>query len=250
MKAVIWTDVFQAVVMLTGTFAILIQGTVRVGGPTQVWNMAAFGGRLNFFNFDPDPRVRHTFWNLFVASFIRSFGLFFNQNTVQRIASTKSLEDAKRMIRISAPCLLFTGCVVAYEGVVVYSYFNHKGCDPLASKQISNPNQLVPFTVMDMFSNVPGMPGLFLASLFSASLSTLSSGLASLAALTWADIVHPLIGEISEVKATVIIKFIDEDSDQTKHPMCLPQDEDSDQAKHPMCLPQDEGSDQTKHPMC
>ncbi|GFR88092.1 sodium-coupled monocarboxylate transporter 1, partial [Elysia marginata] len=59
---------------------------------------------------------------------------------------------------------------------------------------------------MDIFAKLPGMPGLFLASLFSASLSTLSSGLSSLAALTWADIFKPLIGDISEIKATVIIK--------------------------------------------
>ena len=30
--------------------------------------------------------------------------------------------------------------------------------------------QVIPYTVMDIFSNLPGMPGLFLASLFSASL--------------------------------------------------------------------------------
>ena len=31
-------------------------------------------------------------------------------------------------------------------------------------------HQIVPFAVMDIFKSLPGMPGLFLASLFSASL--------------------------------------------------------------------------------
>ncbi|GFR80272.1 sodium-coupled monocarboxylate transporter 1 [Elysia marginata] len=129
------------------------------------------------------------------------------------------------MLRLVAPAFLITLCLACYEGAVAYSYYQVKGCDPLASKQISNPNQagrlelillpsmitmfdlgLVPFIVMDIFAKLPGMPGLFLASLFSASLSTLSSGLSSLAALTWADIFKPLIGDISEIKATVIIK--------------------------------------------
>lgn len=47
MKAVIWTDVFQILVMLSGFIAILIQGTVAVGGPTRVFEIAYNGSRLN-----------------------------------------------------------------------------------------------------------------------------------------------------------------------------------------------------------
>ncbi|RUS90993.1 hypothetical protein EGW08_001210 [Elysia chlorotica] len=206
LKAVIWTDVFQALVMFSGIFSILIKGTIDVGGPKKVWDIASAGGRMNFFNFDPDPSVRHTFWNLFLGSVIRGFGLGFNQSTVQRISSTKTVGQAKRMLLIVAPTFLITLVLASYEGIVAYSYFQVKGCDPLASKQIANPNQLVPFIVMEIFGKLPGMPGLFLASLFSASLSTLSSGLSSVAALTWSDILHPRLGDISEVKATIIIK--------------------------------------------
>ena len=38
--------------------------------------------------------------------------------------------------------------------------------------------------------------------------STLSSGLASCAALVWTDVVHPMVGEISENKSTVILKVL------------------------------------------
>ncbi|KAH9512752.1 Sodium-dependent multivitamin transporter [Bulinus truncatus] len=182
LKAVIWTDVFQAVVMFTGIFAILIKGTIDAGGPKAVWEIAEEGGRLNFLNFDPDPRTRHTFWNLFVGNIIRTFGLGFNQSTIQRISSTRTQKEAKRMLLICAPCFLI-------------------------SLALTDPNQIIPLIVMDIFTYLPGMPGLFLASLFSASLSTLSSGLSSLSALLWADIVHPLIGpKITESKATLIAK--------------------------------------------
>ncbi|KAK7480608.1 hypothetical protein BaRGS_00028184, partial [Batillaria attramentaria] len=66
---------------------------------------------------------------------------------------------------------------------------------------------IIPFTVMDIFNRLPGMPGLFLASLFSASLSTLSSGLSSLSALLWTDVIKPRIGDVSEFKATFIAKI-------------------------------------------
>lgn len=54
-KAVIWTDVFQIVVMFSGFVAIYIHGTVLVGGPAAVLEIANNGSRLNF-----DEYVRTT----------------------------------------------------------------------------------------------------------------------------------------------------------------------------------------------
>ncbi|NXS76674.1 SC5A5 protein, partial [Pandion haliaetus] len=48
MKAVIWTDVFQVFVMLSGFIAIIIRGMLLVGGPTRVLGIAANGSRVNF----------------------------------------------------------------------------------------------------------------------------------------------------------------------------------------------------------
>lgn len=48
MKAVIWTDVFQTCVMLLGFLAIYIHGTILVGGPGKVLEIANNGSRFNF----------------------------------------------------------------------------------------------------------------------------------------------------------------------------------------------------------
>ncbi|XP_060082496.1 sodium-coupled monocarboxylate transporter 1-like [Ylistrum balloti] len=207
LKAVIWTDVFQAFVMYTGMAAILIKGTMDAGGIKETWRIANENGRINLFNFDPDPRVRHTFWNLFVGSLIRGFGLLFNQSTIQRVSATPTVRDAKKMLLITTPSFSITLTCAAIEGIVVYAYYHSKGCDPLRSKQLTNPNQLIPFMVMDIFENIPGMPGLFMASLFSASLSTLSSGLSSMSALLYTDIIQPHTKPMSQLKATIIAKL-------------------------------------------
>ena len=47
MKAVIWTDMFQVVVMLTGFWVILARGTMLVGGPRQVLELAQNHSRIN-----------------------------------------------------------------------------------------------------------------------------------------------------------------------------------------------------------
>lgn len=47
MKAVIWTDVFQGVVMLAGLTTIIVVGTVKVGSLSAVFHTAYKGHRLD-----------------------------------------------------------------------------------------------------------------------------------------------------------------------------------------------------------
>lgn len=49
MKAVIWTDTFQILVLYTAVTAILIKGTIDVGGFGTVWSRNAENSRGNFF---------------------------------------------------------------------------------------------------------------------------------------------------------------------------------------------------------
>ena len=49
-----------------------------------------------YFSFDPDPTVRHTFWNLLIGRIFRGFGLIFNQSSIQRISATPTLEAATK----------------------------------------------------------------------------------------------------------------------------------------------------------
>uniref|UniRef100_K1RV70 Sodium-dependent multivitamin transporter n=1 Tax=Magallana gigas TaxID=29159 RepID=K1RV70_MAGGI len=140
-KAVIWTDVFQSVVMFMGIFAILIKGTMVAGGISKVVESNKDSGRLDMFDFDPDPTIRHTFWSLVVGGCIRMVGLNIGQTTIQRIVSTPTQRDAIRVLYLAGPAFFITLTLATLEGAVAYGYFTTLGCDPLKSKQISNPNQ-------------------------------------------------------------------------------------------------------------
>lgn len=48
LKAVIWTDVIQAIMMVTGFFAVIIQGSINHGGFGNIWKAAEEGGRIDF----------------------------------------------------------------------------------------------------------------------------------------------------------------------------------------------------------
>lgn len=42
----IWTDVFQTVVMFAGQLAVIVVGTSQAGGIEQVWKKAINGSRI------------------------------------------------------------------------------------------------------------------------------------------------------------------------------------------------------------
>jgi len=60
-------------------------------------------------------------------------------------------------------------------------------CDPLISGRICKADQLVPLFVSEEFKNIPGLTGFFIAGLMSGSLSTISTAINSLAAVTLED---------------------------------------------------------------
>lgn len=58
---------------------------------------------------------------------------------------------------------------------------------------------------MDIFKNLPGMPGLFVAGIFSAALSSLSSALNSLTAIALEDFIKPRI-QLTEWQTNIFMR--------------------------------------------
>jgi sodium-coupled monocarboxylate transporter 8/12 len=74
---------------------------------------------------------------------------------------------------------------------------------------IEKSDQLMPYFVMDELKMYPGVPGLFVACVFSASLSTLSSGFNALATVTWDDFLkNTKLADMSEWKIKLSCKLI------------------------------------------
>ena len=97
MKAVIWTDVFQAGVMVLGLIVVLIVGAVELGGFTNIFDIAKKGQRSKVFDFNPDPRIRNTFWTLAIGGAFTAMPVWtVSQTAVQRFLSAKSLKTAQR----------------------------------------------------------------------------------------------------------------------------------------------------------
>ena len=48
LKAMIWTDVFQALTMLAGFLSVVIKGSADSGGFLKAWQTCAERGRIDF----------------------------------------------------------------------------------------------------------------------------------------------------------------------------------------------------------
>ncbi|XP_074082785.1 sodium-coupled monocarboxylate transporter 1-like [Macrotis lagotis] len=196
-KAVVWIHVFQVGIKIAGFLSVIIQGTVVQGGITNILNDSYHGGRLNFWDFNPNPLQRYTFWTIIIGGSITWLTIYgINPAQVQRYNACKNRFQAKLSLYIN---LIGCWAILTFTtlcGLVLYSRYHD--CDPWTAKKISAPDQLMPYLVMDILQDFPGLPGLFVACVYSATLSTVSASVNALAAVTISDIVRPYCPSLSE----------------------------------------------------
>ncbi|XP_027480086.1 sodium-dependent multivitamin transporter isoform X4 [Zalophus californianus] len=207
LKAVIWTDVFQTLVMFLGQLVVIIVGSVKVGGLGHVWKVASQHGRISGIVLDPDPFVRHTFWTLAFGGVFMMLSLYgVNQAQVQRYLSSRTEKAAVLSCYAVFPCQQLVLCMSCLIGLVMFVYYQEY---PMSTQQAqAAPDQFVLYFVMDLLKDLPGLPGLFVACLFSGSLSTISSAFNSLATVTMEDLIRPWFPQFSEVQAIMLSRIL------------------------------------------
>ncbi|XP_045236744.1 sodium/iodide cotransporter [Macaca thibetana thibetana] len=205
MKAVVWTDVFQVVVMLSGFWVVLARGVMLVGGPRQVLTLAQNHSRINMMDFNPDPRSRYTFWTFMVGGTLVWLSMYgVNQAQVQRYVACRTEKQAKLALLINQVGLFLIVSSAACCGIVMFVFYTD--CDPLLLGRISAPDQYMPLLVLDIFEDLPGVPGLFLACAYSGTLSTASTSINAMAAVTVEDLIKPRLQNLAPRKLVIISK--------------------------------------------
>ena len=190
LKAVIWTDVLQSGVTLLALLAVLIKGTYDVGGPAEVVRRSIAGERLEAPNFDPNPTLRHSFWIMLLGAPVWVCeGIACSQDMVQRFLALPTLNDARKALKGFVIGWIGINATFFMLGLLVYATYHE--CDPLTAQLVKAKDQLLPLFVMETFAAYPGMTGVFVAGIFSAALSSLSSALNALSAITLEDFFKP-----------------------------------------------------------
>ncbi|XP_053994281.1 sodium-coupled monocarboxylate transporter 2-like [Hylaeus volcanicus] len=207
LKAVVWADTVQMTVTVGSLFAVLILGIVSVGGVTEIWKKAEEGSRIVFWNMDPSLDIRNSFWGMSVGMTVTWIsGLGINQVSMQRFLAVPNIREAHKTIGFMAVCLIIIKWISVFTGLIMFARY-HK-CDPISTHVISRSDQLLPYYVLDVAANIPGLPGLFLAGLVSAGLSAMSAALNTVAGTIYEDFIDPWLPENNnkETRAANIMK--------------------------------------------
>ena len=185
MKAVIWTDVIQFFVLFGGQALIVVAALVKIpGGWSEIAQVAAANGQpLPLATLDPSVRIT---WPgvLLAAALLLLVQMATDQVAVQRYMTARDLRTARRALWLKLAATLPVLALFYGTGVVLRAFYNHAP-DPLATKLISSADQILPYFVVN---ELPcGLPGVLIAAILGASMSTCSAGLNSLASATMVD---------------------------------------------------------------
>jgi SSS family solute:Na+ symporter len=184
MKAVIWTDVAQLLLYLTGsavTFFVLLH---RIpGGWHEVTQIAAAAGdKLRLWDFSLSLTTKYTFWSgLIGGAFLTMASHGTDQTIVQRLLAARNEADSRRALLGSGVIILMQFTVFLLIGVLLFAFAQHT---PLLAVGERTDRILPLFLVREM---PVGLAGLLLASIIAVAMSNASGSLNSLAASSVLD---------------------------------------------------------------
>lgn len=197
MKAVIWTDVIQFLVLFggMGLAAILIIFEVPGGvagmframheaGKTAfvatIPEMAEAGGLLAKLRAYFCVQGRVTLLGTLVASFVGHIGFYtVDQVVVQRYFSTRSLRDAQRSFWLNAFSNVTLHFALAFLGMGLFAYFATHALPQKIGDVAFRDDWKYPYFVATAMP--AGVAGLIIAALYAATMSSVDSGINSCA---------------------------------------------------------------------
>ncbi|GJQ68440.1 hypothetical protein Trydic_g17026 [Trypoxylus dichotomus] len=207
LKAVVWTDALQFIVMVGALLVVLAIGIVSVGGFGVIFERSYEGRRLDII-FDIDPLKRDTFWTGTFANFFMWINHFdISQSFVQKCIALPSFDAVKIALGLTVIGVMTIMGSSMFTGLVMFAkYFK---CDPLVRGVVSSHDQLVPMFVMEEAHFLPGLPGLFISGIFSAALSTLSAAMNCLAATIYEDFISRFVPKnTSQSRISLYLKLL------------------------------------------
>jgi solute:Na+ symporter, SSS family len=184
MRAVIWTDVVQFALYLTGSIAafFLLLHKIPGGWPEVTQAAAAAGGKLRVFDFAFSLTQSYTFWaGLLGGTFLTMASHGTDQTMVQRLLAARNERDAKKALLVSGVIILFQFTLFLVIGVMLFVYMQNG----LMSVPGGDADRIYPAFIVH---HMPvGLAGMVLASIFAIAMSNASGSLNSLASSSMMD---------------------------------------------------------------
>jgi solute:Na+ symporter, SSS family len=196
-KAVIWIDLIQVAIYLSG--ALLVLGFLLhavPGGVSGAFAAHAASGRpVHLFDFALDFARPYTFWaGLIGGAFLSMASHGADQLIVQRLLACRSLRDAQKAVIGSGVVVIVQFSLFLLIGVLLFAFFHGRPIEPaaVAGSVFHSPDEIFPEYIVGHLP--PLLSAYLVAGIFSAAMCSESSALNSLASALASDFVGPVLG--------------------------------------------------------
>ena len=190
LTAVIWTDVIQLLIYVTGTAVALALALHAIpGGWTEVSRLAhSEGNKLAVFNFHFNWHEPYLFWSGLVGgTFLTTASHGTDQLIVQRLLAARNRRESQAALLSSGLLILLQFTLFLVVGVVLFAFYKHfPPPNPFARA-----DQIFPTFVVTQLPR--GLAGLLIAAIIAAAMANLSAAFNSLASSSVVDFYKPFV---------------------------------------------------------
>ncbi|KAG6442189.1 hypothetical protein O3G_MSEX002218 [Manduca sexta] len=177
-------------------------------GFKSMWERASRGGRLVLY--DPDPELAHH-TSFFAVTLALStnwlWKIALSQSTLQKLLAVPTISKARLCLMISCAGVILMKLLSCFLGLALYAWFDE--CDPLLSGQIRKHEQLVPQFLNSLSAMFPGICGIFIISIFSATTGCIASLINSIAGVLFEEFIRPWMPQsTNEIACCKIMKVL------------------------------------------
>jgi SSS family solute:Na+ symporter len=185
LKAVVWADVIQLIVYVSGGIAALVVASRLAGGFPHALDLAAAAGKLRIVNPGLSLSTPYTLLGGLIGGAMLSAASHGTDHLiVQRLLATRSLADARRALVGSGGLVILQFLLFLLVGVAIWSA-------GLAPVELAGDQVFPRFIVTRLPA---GLAGLLVAGILAAAMSTISSSINALASSVTHDFYVSLTG--------------------------------------------------------
>lgn len=188
-KAVIWTDVMQAIALGGGMLVILFAAINRIdGGWSEFFSVATANNKFEMFDMTLDMKEKNFPSALAFGFFVYVAGYAVQFKEIQRYVSMPTVGDARRALAVNGVMIVAVCGLFMLVGTAMFVFYQQQPVAPSGEpnayatfEAAKQGNHLLPHFVKNVLQ-IHGLTGLLLAGLFAAAMSSVDSGINSLTA--------------------------------------------------------------------
>jgi SSS family transporter len=190
LTAVIWTDVLQLLIYLTGSaLALAVALHAIPGGWAEVARLAhAEGNKLAVFNFHFNWHEPYLFWSGLVGgAFLNTATHGTDQLIVQFLLAARNRRQSQAALLSSGVLILLQFTLFLLVGTVLFAFYHHFP----PARPFARSDQVFPAFVLTQLPR--GLAGLLIAAIIAPGMASLSAAFNSLATTSVMDFYKPFV---------------------------------------------------------